>query len=159
MRRVSNWVACLGCALALSSSTSSAFARTSVSVDLRFGDRYRGPDVVFYDEPHVVVVPGTRVYYVPDYDYDIYRCDRFWYYNYDGGWYRSRSYRGPWIYVGYRSVPRQIGYVPHRYRRNWREFRDEPRYSYRDRDRRYRDDRDRGWQGPGPDPRGPGRRP
>ena len=144
MRRVSNWMACLGCALALSSPTSSASARTSVSVDLHFGDRYRGPDVVFYDEPDVVVVPGTRVYYVPDYDYDVYRCGRYWYYNYDDGWYRSRSYRGPWIYVGYRSVPRQIGYMPYRYRRHWREFRDEPRYRYRAREWRDRDgDRDR----------------
>jgi hypothetical protein len=127
-------------ALALSSLTSSAFARTSVSVDLHFGDRYRGPDVVFYDDPDVIVVPGTRVYYVRDYDYDIYRCGRFWYYNYDGGWYRARSYRGPWIYVGYRSVPREISYVPQRYRRHWRDFRAEPRYTYRD--SRYRE---RGW--------------
>ncbi|HMI31321.1 MAG TPA: hypothetical protein VK527_06245, partial [Candidatus Limnocylindrales bacterium] len=91
----------------------------------------------------VVIVPGTRVYYVRDADYDIYRYDRFWYYNYNGGWYRSRSYRGPWVYVGYRSVPREISYVPVRYRRHWRDFRDNnARYgSSRDRDNRYRDNR------------------
>ncbi len=148
MRPISNWITCLGFVLALSSPTSDAFARTSVSVDLHFGDRYRGPDVVFYEEPDIVVVPGTRVYYVRDYDYDIYRCGRYWYYNYDGGWYRSRSYRGPWIYVGYRSVPRQISYVPHRYRKHWREFHDEPRYG----DSRHRDrDRDREWRHRGRD--------
>jgi hypothetical protein len=137
----------------------SAFARTDVSVSLSFGDRYRGPDLYWHDEPRIVLVPGTRVYYVRDYDYDVYRYGRFWYYNYDGGWYRSRSYRGPWIYVGYQSVPRQISYVPPRYRRHWREFRDDTRYGsspryratrdryntrdsrWRDRDR-YRDDRD-----------------
>ncbi|TMQ54066.1 MAG: hypothetical protein E6K77_07405 [Candidatus Eisenbacteria bacterium] len=155
MKRLSSWTACLAFVFALSSLTSSASARTSVSVDLHFGDRYRGPDVVFYDEPDVVVVPGTRVYYVRDYDYDMYRCGRFWYYNYDGGWYRARNYRGPWIYVGYRSVPRDVGYVPYRYRRHWREFREEPRYTYRDsrnRDRGWLDrdrgeqNRDRGWR-------------
>ena len=150
MKRLSSWTACMAFALALSSLTSSAFARTSVSVDLHFGDRYRGPDVVFYDDPDVVVIPGTRVYYVSDYDYDMYRCGRFWYYNYDGGWYRARNYRGPWIYVGYRSVPREISYVPHRYRRHWSDFRAEPRYTYRDsrsRDRNWQD-RDRGWLDP-----------
>jgi len=150
MKRVTRWIACSVFTLALSSLASGAYARTSVSVDLHFGDRYRGPDVVFYHEPDLVVVPGTRVYYVSDYDYDIYQCGRFWYYNYDGGWYRARSYRGPWIYVGFHSVPRQIGYVPYRYRRHWREFRDEPRYVYRDRDSRYRDrnwlDRARRWE-------------
>lgn len=143
MRRMSNWVKGVGFVLALGFPTSGAFARTSVSVDLHFGDPYRGPDVVFYEQPDIVVIPGTRVYYVQDDDYDIYRCGRFWYYNYDDSWYRSRSYRGPWIYVGYRSVPRQISYVPYRYRRHWREFRDEPRY----RELRGRDwGRDREWR-------------
>jgi hypothetical protein len=151
MGRLSTWITCLGIVLALSSPISGAYARTRVSVDLHFGDRYRGPDVAFEEEPDVVVVPGTRVYYVPDYDYDIYQCGRYWYYNYDGGWYRSGSYRGPWIYVGYRSVPRQISYVPYRYRKHWREFRDEPRYrDGRDRDwdrgKEWRG-RDRGWHG------------
>ena len=156
MKRTSLWIARLGLLFALIVPVSSAFARTSVSIGLQFGDRYRGPDVYFRDEPQVVIVPGTRVYYVRDSDYDIYRCGRYWYYNYSGGWYRSRSYDGPWIYVGYRSVPREISYVPFRYRRHWRDFRDDnARYgSYRHhdwRDRsRYRDDRyrnnDRDWR-------------
>jgi hypothetical protein len=146
VRRMSIWLACLGFVLALSVPASGAFARTNVSVDLHFGDRYRGPDVEFYEEPDVVVIPGTRVYRVVDDDYDIYRCGRYWYYNYDDGWYRSHSYRGPWIYVGYRSVPRQIGFVPDRYRRHWREFRDQPRYRY-SRDRDWGRGRDRGWDG------------
>ena len=146
MKRTSLWIARLGLLFALVMPVSSAFARTSVSIGLQFGDRYRGPDIYFREEPRIIMVPGTRVYYVSDSDYDIYRYGRYWYYNYDGGWYRSRTYRGPWIFVGYRSVPREISYVPVRYRRHWRDFRDNnARYgSYRDsryRDR-YRDDRD-----------------
>jgi hypothetical protein len=147
MNRMSLWIARLGLLCALVVPASSAFARTDVSIGLQFGDRYRGPDVYFQSEPRIVMVPGTRVYYVRDADYDIYRYGRFWYYNYNGGWYRSRSYSGPWIYVGYRTVPREISYVPYRYRRHWRDFRDNnARYgSYRDRDwrdrNRYRDDR------------------
>src|SRR5256885_12313673 len=51
--------------------------------------------------------PGSRVYYVRDYDYDLYRYGGMWYYNYDGGWYRARRYNGPFAYVGYRSVPHE----------------------------------------------------
>lgn len=158
MKRMSVWVACLGLVLALGAPVSSAVARTSVSIDLHFGDRYRGPDLYWPDQPEVVVVPGTHVYYVADYDYDVYRCGRFWYYNYDGGWYRARSYRGPWIYVGYRSVPSEISYVPMRYRRHWRDFREGPRSGYREYGREgYRNGPDqgrynargRGWDHPG----------
>jgi hypothetical protein len=128
---------------------SNAFARTDVSIGLQIGDRYRGPDIYFRSEPRVVVVPGTRVYYVQDYNYDMYRYGRYWYMNYDGAWYRSRGYRGPWIFVGYRSVPREISYVPQRYRRHWREFRDDTRYGSSRRDRGWRDrnnSRDRDWR-------------
>jgi len=92
-----------------------------VSINLRIGDPYRGPRMVFREEPDVVVVPGTRVYYVRDYDYDLYRYGSFWYYNYNGGWYRARRYSGPFTYVGYSSVPRAVTYVPVRYRRHWRD--------------------------------------
>jgi hypothetical protein len=160
-----------------SATVQNAQARTSVSVGLNFGDRYDGPAPYWRSEPRVVMVPNTSVYYVSDSDYDVYRYDRYWYMNSDNRWYRSRSYRGPWIYVGYRSVPTQISYVPTQYRRHWRTFRDDNvRYSgyrtrrydsrdinrdgrvdwrdrqnrdrdYRDRDMRDRDYRDRNGDG------------
>jgi hypothetical protein len=91
-----------------------------VSINLRIGDPYRGPRLMFRSEPEVVIVPGTRVYYVRNYDYDIYRYGSYWYYTYDGAWYRARRYNGPFVYVGYNSVPRSVTYVPTRYRRHWR---------------------------------------
>lgn len=121
MSRLSVWIACFGMTLALAGAASKASARTDISINLRVGDPYRGPRLVFEDEPDVVVVPGTRVYYVRDYDYDLYRYGSYWYYNYDDGWYRARRYNGPFVYVGYRSVPRAVAYVPVRYRRHWRE--------------------------------------
>ncbi|HXF59339.1 MAG TPA: hypothetical protein VN539_05915 [Candidatus Saccharimonadales bacterium] len=100
----------------------------------------------------MAVVPGTQIYYVRNYDYDVYRYGRYWYYNTDNRWYRSRSYRGPWIYVGYRSVPTQFSSIPVRYRRHWRSFRDDRYYQtsrtqvrrdrYRDGRDRYNNDRD-----------------
>jgi hypothetical protein len=64
-------------------------------------------------------VPDTRVYYVRDYDYDVYRYGSYWYFIDDGRWFRARSYRGPFVYVHETSVPRAIVQVPVRYRRHW----------------------------------------
>ena len=79
------------------------------------------PRVVFYDEPEVVLVPNSRVYVVESYDpgYDVFRYGSFWYVCNDGYWYRARSYRGPFVTVDVRSVPRPIFYVP---REHWRHF-------------------------------------
>jgi len=141
------WVACLVMTLALGAMPSKASARTDVSINLRIGDPYRGPRMVFRDDPDIVVVPGTRVYYVRDYDYDLYRYGGFWYYNYDGGWYRARRYSGPFAYVGYRAVPREIAYVPVRYRRHWHAYDEGPRRHYKEDRKEDREDRkeDRGW--------------
>jgi hypothetical protein len=131
-------------ALALTAPAPKASAGTDVSINLRIGDPYRGPRLVFRDEPDIVVVPGTRVYYVEDYDYDLYRYGSYWYYNYDGAWYRARRYNGPFVYVGYRSVPRAVAYVPVKYRKHWRDAHPRGRAygHYKDRD-------DRGWKGKG----------
>lgn len=120
----------------------------SVGFSVRIGDPYRGAALHFRSEPDYVVIPGTQVYYVDDYyDQDLYRYGSWWYMVDDGYWYRARSYRGPFIRIDYRSVPRQFTYVPTRYRRHWgstssyfqyrgRDYND--RY-YQSRDYRYRD--------------------
>ena len=144
MKRLWILTVCAGLVLLLSA-TQPAYARTNVSIGLHFGDRYDGPAPYLRVEPAVVLVPGTDVYYVENADYDIYRYDHYWYYNADGGWYRSRSYSGPWIYVGYESVPRQIAYVPTGYRRHWSRFRDDRyRSAYYQRHRGWHD-RNSGW--------------
>jgi hypothetical protein len=97
---------------------------TGASITLRMGDRYRGPNLGFNDQPTVVRIPGRGVYYVQDSDNDVYRYGNNWYLNYNGDWYRADSYRGPWIFVGYRSVPRDIYTVPTNYRR-WQDYRDQ----------------------------------
>lgn len=124
-----------------------------VGFSIRIGDRYRGNHLYFDNRPRMVVVPGTRVYYVRDSDYDVYRYGSYYYGFDDGRWYRSTSYRGPWIHVRGRQVPRAIYMVPADYRRNWRgDYRywrsrdyDRDWQRYRNTsDRRYRDrDRDR----------------
>jgi hypothetical protein len=122
MRRLSLWAACSSLALMVAALASTAFAGTSISVNFRVGDPYRGPEIVFAHDPEIVVVPDTRVYYVRNCDYDLYRYGSYWYYSYDGGWYRARSHHGPFAYISYRSVPRAVSVVPVKYRRHWHEF-------------------------------------
>ena len=132
MRRLHVWIFSLSLAFALLAPVPHAAAQTGASVTLRIGDRYRGPDLGFYGEPNVVTVPGrVGVYYVQDSDNDVYRYGNTWYMNYNGDWYRASSHRGPWVFVGYRSVPRAVITVPARYRRNWRRPRD-VHYTLRD---------------------------
>lgn len=132
-----------------------------VGFSIRIGDRYRGSSLYFRNSPRMYVVPGTRVYYVRDADLDVYRYGRFYYAFEDGRWYRARSYRGPWIHIRGRQLPRPIFMVPARYRRHWsgdwnywrnRDWddrwdrrRDRDR-DYRDRDRDWDRDRDRDWR-------------
>jgi hypothetical protein len=97
-----------------------AQAGTSVGVHIQVGDPYRGGSLVFHKEPNVVVVPETRVYYVRDYNYDMYRYGSYWYFIDDGYWYRARSYRGPFLHISGNSVPRSVRYVPVKYRRHWK---------------------------------------
>jgi len=151
MSRLSLGTACLVLTLAFALPVGKANAHTDVSVDLHIGQPYHGPRLVFEDEPDVVIVPGTRVYYVRDYDYDLYRYGSYWYYNYDGGWYRARRYNGPFTYVGFRAVPRAVTVVPVRYRRHCRDADAPPGHAYGHykEDRGERGDRDNGWHDDG----------
>jgi hypothetical protein len=96
-----------------------------IGFSLRIGDRYRGPDLGFYDEPTMIRVPGSYVYYTQDSDNDVYRYGNYWYMNYNGDWYRAGSFRGPWVFVSFRSVPRDVYSVPTQYRRRWSDYRDQ----------------------------------
>lgn len=125
-----------------------ASAETRVGVSIQVGDPYRGPSIYFESRPRTVLVPSTRVYYVDDYDADLYRYGSYWYFVEEGRWYRARSYNGPFYHVRRASVPRYVLNVPPRYRRNWT---GPPRHAQahgyrrnrdRDNDRR---DRDRDW--------------
>lgn len=75
------------------------------------------PPVVFRQEPEVILVPSTRVYYVPDLKYDLFRYGRHWYINSAGHWYRARGYSGPYEYLENERVPSTILRLPDKYHR------------------------------------------
>ena len=99
--------------------SATAHAATSVDVRVSVGDRYHGSTLAFRSEPDVVLVPSTKVYYTRDEDCDLYRYGSYWYFVEDGFWYRSASWRGPFIHIRTTTVPRSVVYVPVKYRRHW----------------------------------------
>jgi hypothetical protein len=129
MKRLLIYTACLGALLTAGLQVTKAQA--AVSFSLRIGDRYRGPALSFYSQPDVVLIPGTDVYYVDNADYDLYRYGDFWYYYYDGGWYRADDIDGPFYFISYTTVPYSIRYVPVSYRHHWRNYRGAMYGSYR----------------------------
>jgi len=90
----------------------------TVDLDVHVEDAPPPPAFVFEDEPEVILVPSTRVYYVPGMEFDLYRYGRNWYINRGGWWYRAATYRGPFMAIEYDRVPGPILRVPPKFRRH-----------------------------------------
>ncbi|MFI5370479.1 MAG: hypothetical protein ACHQ52_02900 [Candidatus Eisenbacteria bacterium] len=97
-------------ALAATGLGSAASAATSVSIGVQLGNAPPPPVVVYRHSPDWVYVPGPQVYVVNDnrVGYDYFRYGGMFYIYNDGWWYRARSYRGPFVAVETRYVPRPI---------------------------------------------------
>lgn len=75
---------------------------------------------VFQAPPELAVFPSTSVYVVPDHDVFFYHG--YWYRPYQGRWYRSGGYNGPWNFIVRGQVPVSIIKLPPDYRRRlWHE--------------------------------------
>ena len=88
----------------------SAFAHTAINIGVQLGNAPPPPMVVYREEPRWVAVPHQRVYVVDDddIDYDYFRYGGSYYIFNSGCWYRGRSYRGPFMSIETRYVPRTI---------------------------------------------------
>lgn len=95
--------------LLLAVMTGSAAAGVNLSVNI-------GPPVVVVEPPAVAVVPGTGVYFVPQFDVDIFFYSGYWWSPRGDRWYRAREYNGPWRIVSRSAVPRPVYRVPGDYR-------------------------------------------
>jgi hypothetical protein len=116
MKRVLIGLAFLGLVTA---GASEAQTRTHFGFHFGVSNAPPPPRLYYRYEPQVVRLPGSSVYVVdPEAnDYDIFHSGNYWYATRDGYWYRARSYRGPFVVVDVRSVPRAIFRAPPRY---WR---------------------------------------
>ncbi len=106
-----------GAAIALSMLLpAAAFAGASVGVNVGVSN---GPATIQFSlrsQPDVVYVPEQRVYVVEDRrcDDDMFRYGDTWWVVREGRWYRARTWRGPFLWVEERRVPRAILLVPAR---------------------------------------------
>lgn len=91
-------------------------ATVSSAADVQVNVNIGPPPVVVAEPPEVVLVPGSRVYFVPEYDFDIFFYDGYWWSPRGDRWYRARYYDGPWRVISRRSVPRSVYSVPRDYR-------------------------------------------
>jgi len=87
-------------------------ARAEVSVNINIGP----PPIVVAEPPVVVMVPQSRIYYVPDIDIDVFFFAGYWWSPRGERWYRARSYNGPWVHMKPSGVPRAVIYMPRDYR-------------------------------------------
>jgi len=124
------------------------------------------PALVFPAPPPVVVVPETYVYYAPDVNVDVLFYHGYWYRPYEGRWFRSGNYNGPWVHIVRDRVPGAVLHLPPDYRRarsaykpvpygqlrrNWRTWERERHWERAERrhERERREPRgreDRGWE-------------
>jgi hypothetical protein len=113
------------------------------------------PGLEIVAPPAMVVIPGTYAYYAPDVEADLFFYHGYWYRPYQGGWYYSLGYNGPWgrVTIGnvppplvnlrpdYRNIPDRYGRMPYgTVQRNWRQWEEE----------RYWDSYERGDEQPAP---------
>ena len=87
-------------------------ARAEVSININLGP----PPIVVAEPPEIVMVPGSRVYFVPDPHIDVFFYGGFWWSPRGSRWYRARAYDGPWVHMAPSAVPRAVVYMPRDYR-------------------------------------------
>ncbi len=118
------------------------------------------PGLVITSPPAMAVIPGTYAYFAPDVEANIFFYHGYWYRPYEGRWYVSAEYSGPWGYIAINRVPSVLINIPPSYRhvpprykpmpygmvkRNWRTWENE-RY-WDNYERRGRGDYDGGGYG------------
>jgi hypothetical protein len=89
-------------------------ARAEVNIHVDIGNAPPPPRIVVRERPNLVYLPESRVYVVDqrDWGYDTFQCAGYWYLWNDGFWYRSISYRGPFVVIHENAVPAAIWRVP-----------------------------------------------
>lgn len=109
------------------------------------------PPIVFPVPPHVVVIPETDVYAVPDVEEDIFFYGGWWWRPWEGRWYRSHYYDRGWAY--YKGTPYFHRHVPPGWRgyyrdRRWKGYEwDHRPIPHREAERNWRGwKRDRHWE-------------
>lgn len=90
-----------------------AVAEVKINIGVNFPPP---PPLVIPAPPPVVVIPNTYVYFPPEVGVEILFYHGYWYRPYQERWYRSGSYKGPWVYIVPENVPHAVLHLPPNYR-------------------------------------------
>lgn len=85
------------------------------TVPFSFGIQFAAPvppEVSFSAPPSLVVVPGTKVYVAPNVEGRLLFYHGYWWRPFEGRWYRSDYYYGPWQFVVSERVPGVLYNLP-----------------------------------------------
>lgn len=89
---------------------------TPAAAEVNVNINVSGPPVIASEPVHMVMVPKTSVYFVPDPGMDIFYYQGAWW-SYRGNvWYSAGAYNGPWVVVKTKRVPRAVVAMPPNYR-------------------------------------------
>ncbi len=106
------------------------------------------PPVEVVEPPEFVAQPGTGFYVAVGTPYDMYYAGNRYYLCRGDSWYAAPYYNGPWVNVGYRSVPWRLRRYPiarlHSFRDDWGRHRGESHYAGYG---HFRPERHGGWEG------------
>jgi hypothetical protein len=87
-------------------------ARGQVSVNVNIGL----PVVKLDDDPVMVFIPGTYIYFISDNGADIFFYQGHWWRLHKGLWHRAGHHRGPWTVIKAKAVPYGLLHLP----KDWR---------------------------------------
>lgn len=87
-------------------------ARADVTFGISVGTPPAPPPVVVAAPPHLVVVPGTAVYYAPGVSFNLFAYAGRYYSFHNGAWFVATSHKGPWTVVAAERVPAPVLAVP-----------------------------------------------
>jgi len=86
-------------------------ARSQVHVSVNIGT----PPAFVAAPPPLVVVPGSPVYYAPEYDYGLFFYRGRYYTQFNGGWFSAPRVGAAWVRIS--NVPPPLVAVPVEYHR------------------------------------------
>ena len=87
-------------------------ASAEVQVNINLGP----PPILVAEPPEMVAIPGSRVYFVPQPNVDVFYYNGYWWSPRGNKWYRARAYNGPWKTIIRLRVPAPVYRVPKDYR-------------------------------------------
>ncbi len=93
-----------------------AFAGTKAEAQVQVNINIGPPPIVVSEPPGVILVPRSRVYFVPEWEFDIFFYNGYWWSPRGDVWYRAKAHKGPWRIVERRYVPAPVYRIPKDYR-------------------------------------------